>query len=44
LISFQIVKEINVKMLFPIHTEHSEMYVRATRNMTVVKEGEAYAL
>lgn len=41
---FSIVKEIGAKMLFPIHTEHPEMYVRATRDMTVVKEGEAYAL
>jgi ribonuclease J len=41
---FQIVKEIDAKMLFPIHTEHPEMYVRATRNMTVVEEGKTYAL
>jgi ribonuclease J len=39
-----IVQEIDAKMLFPIHTEHPEMYVRATRNMTMVKEGETYAL
>jgi hypothetical protein len=31
-------------MLFPIHTEHPELYVRATRNMTVVEEGKTYAL
>jgi ribonuclease J len=41
---FSIVQEIDAKMLFPIHTEHPEMYVRATRKMTVVKEGETYAL
>ncbi|AFU57085.1 putative beta-lactamase domain protein [Candidatus Nitrososphaera gargensis Ga9.2] len=41
---FQIVKEISAKMLFPIHTEHPEMYVRATRNMTVIEEGKAYDL
>lgn len=41
---FSIVKEIDAKMLYPIHTEHPEMYVRATRNMTVVKEGETYSL
>lgn len=28
------------KMLFPIHTEHPKMYVRATRDMTVVKEAK----
>lgn len=41
---FSIVKEIGAKMLFPVHTEHAEMYVTATRDMTVVKEGETYAL
>ena len=41
---FSIVKEIGAKMLFPVHSEHPEMYVRATRDMTVVKEGETYAL
>lgn len=41
---FSIEQEIDTKMLFQIHTEHPEMYVRATRNMTVVKEGETYAL
>lgn len=41
---FQIVKEIDAKMLFPIHTEHPEMYVRATRNMTVVEEGKTCSL
>ncbi len=41
---FSIVKEIGAKMLFPIHTDHPEMYVKATRDMTIVKEDEAYAL
>jgi len=41
---FHMVKEIDARMLFPIHTEHPEMYVRATRNMTLVREGETYAL
>ena len=40
----EIVKTIDAKMLFPIHTEHPEMYVRATRNMTVVDEGKVYGL
>jgi hypothetical protein len=31
-------------MLFPIRTEYPEMYVRATRNMTVAMEGETHAL
>lgn len=41
---FEIVKAINAKMLFPVHTEHPEMYVRVTRNMTVPNESEIYAL
>src|SRR5438132_9212723 len=36
----QSVKTIDAKSLFPIHTEHPEMYVRVTRNMTVVEEGK----
>jgi ribonuclease J len=30
---FEIMKAIDAKMLFPIHTEHLEMYVRVTRKM-----------
>jgi ribonuclease J len=42
---FEIVKAIDAKMLFPIHTEHPEMYVRMTRKMmTVVEEGKSYSL
>lgn len=41
---FSIVKEIGAKMLYPVHSEHPEMYVRATRDMTIVEEGKAYAL
>jgi ribonuclease J len=41
---FSIVKDIDAGMLFPVHTEHPEMYVRATRKMTVVEEGKAYTL
>ena len=41
---FEIVKTIDAKMLFPIHTEHPEMYVRVTRDMTVVEEGRSYSL
>jgi mRNA degradation ribonuclease J1/J2 len=31
---FEIVKAIDAKMLFPIHSDHPEMYVMVTRNMT----------
>lgn len=41
---FEIVKTIDAKVLFPIHTEHPETYVRVTRNMTVVEEGKSYSL
>ena len=41
---FSIVKEIDAKMLFPIHTQHPEIYVRATRKMMVVNEGETYVI
>lgn len=41
---FEIVKAIDAKMLFPIHSEHPEMYVRVTRNMTVVDEGKSYSV
>ena len=41
---FEIVKQIDAKMLFPIHTEHPETYVRATRNMTIVEEGKSFPI
>lgn len=41
---FQVVKEVDARMLFPVHTQHPELYVRATRNVTVVQEGTAYSL
>jgi hypothetical protein len=31
-------------MLFPIHTQHPENFVRATRKMTIVEESREYAL
>jgi hypothetical protein len=39
---FEIVKAIEAKMLFPIHTEHPELYVKVTRNMTVVEVDKSY--
>jgi len=41
---FEIIQIVDPKMLFPVHTEHPEVYVRVTRNMTVVQEGRTYAL
>lgn len=41
---FDIVKDIDAKMLYPIHSESPELYVRATRNMTIVEEAKEYRL
>jgi ribonuclease J len=41
---FEVIQIVDPKMLFPVHTEHPEAYVRVTRNMTVVQEGRTYAL
>ncbi|MEX0656979.1 MAG: MBL fold metallo-hydrolase [Nitrosopumilaceae archaeon] len=40
----QIVKEIDAKMLYPIHTEHPTEYVKVTNKITIVKEGEKYKI
>jgi len=39
---FEAVNEINAKTLYPIHTEHPEMYQKISKNMVLVKEGEKY--
>lgn len=41
---FDMVKEIDAKMLYPIHTEYPELYVRATRKITIVEEAKEYYL
>ena len=38
----QVVKDIDAKMLYPIHTEHPTEYVKVTRKMTIVEEGKRY--
>lgn len=40
----QVVKDIDAKMLYPIHTEHPTEYVKVTRKMTIVEEGKKYKL
>lgn len=40
----KIVKEINPKHLFPVHTEHPEMFKQATQNITLVEEKQIYTL
>lgn len=39
-----VVRYIDSKMLFPIHTEHPEAYRKATKKMTLIEEGEKYQL
>jgi mRNA degradation ribonuclease J1/J2 len=39
-----IVKEINPKHLFPVHTEHPEMFKRVTENITLLEEKKTYSI
>jgi len=39
-----VVKTVDAKMLYPIHTEHPEAYKKVAKNMTVVKEGIKYKI
>lgn len=41
---FDVVRAIDAKMLFPIHSEYPELYVRAARKITIVEEGTNYLL
>jgi len=41
---FGVVREIDAKMLFPIHTEHPEAYKAVTKKITLVDEGKKYNL
>lgn len=38
----EIVKEIDAKMLFPIHTEHPTEYVRVTNKISIVDLNKKY--
>jgi len=39
-----VVKTIDAKMLYPIHTEHPEAYKAVTKKITLVEEGKKYDL
>jgi len=39
-----VVKTIDAKMLYPIHTEHPDAYTKVTDKITIVKEGAKYDL
>jgi len=41
---FEAVKEINAKTLFPIHSEHPEMYQKISKNMVLIDEEKKYEL
>lgn len=41
---FDVVKEIDAKMLYPIHTDHPTEYVKVTRKMIIVEEGKKYTI
>ncbi len=38
------VKEINAKTLYPIHTEHPELYQKVTKDMVLIQEGKKYTI
>ena len=38
----QIVDEINARTLYPVHTEHAEIYKKTAKNVTEVIEGRSY--
>jgi len=38
------VKRINAKTLYPIHTEHPQVYKSITNNLVLVEEGLNYRL
>ena len=40
----QVVKEIDAKTLYPVHTEHPEIYQKESKNMILVEEGKQYSL
>jgi len=39
-----VVKTIDAKMLYPIHTEHPEAYKSVTKKITLVEEGKKYEI
>ena len=39
-----VVKTIDAKMLYPIHTEHPEAYSKVTKKMTIVEVGKKYMI
>jgi len=41
---FEAVKEINAKSLYPVHTEHPDLYKKVSENMVLIDEGTKYVI
>lgn len=41
---YSVVSEIGAKTLYPIHTEHPELYKKVSENVILIEEGEKYEL
>jgi len=39
-----VVTKVDAKMLYPVHTEHPEVYKKVSKNITIVEEGKKYDL
>ena len=37
---FEAVKEIDAKMLFPVHTEHPDAYKKVSKDLILIDEGK----
>ncbi len=40
----QAVSEIGAKTLYPVHTEHPDLYKKVSKNMVLINEGQKYQL
>lgn len=40
----EIVKSISPKTIYPVHTEHPEIYQKSVKNTILIKEGEKYTI
>jgi len=37
-----VVSEINAKTLYPVHTEHPDLYNKVSKNLVMIQEGQKY--
>jgi hypothetical protein len=40
----QTISEIGAKTLYPIHTEHPDLYKKVSKNMVLIEEGKKYTI